>query len=107
MIAYAMSGSLDRWYDRDSFDKVLQSFVVGFVISVVTLWGIGPPLDSDMFSAWLAWAHTLGPAFYLTEFAVIFGTARSIHYLRMLYEWYRREVMKTHVKRKNASHKKE
>jgi len=44
--AYSNAKRLHDWYDLDTFDKTLQTFVVGGVITCISLFGLNAPWSS-------------------------------------------------------------
>jgi len=54
-LAYFWTNRLKAWYDRDSFDKALQSFLTGSFISSFTILGFKPPLESASVLKWSQW----------------------------------------------------
>jgi len=73
-LSYFLEKRVKDWYDRDSFDKALQSFFIGAFVSVFTMSTANPPLDSGSFAEWATWLNRVGPIFFLAEIVVTVTT---------------------------------
>jgi hypothetical protein len=90
-MAYFWKNRLDKWYDRSTFDKSIQSFIVGAVISTITIGGFNPPLNSETLSDWQLWLGKVGPLFFVLEPLVILIMMLIVTRLMQVAEDYRRK----------------
>jgi hypothetical protein len=76
--AYSNAGRLQEWYDRDAFDKSLQTLVIGGTVTLASLIFLNAPLStlisetSDLSTAWWLWLWNNLGAMLVVESLLIY-----------------------------------
>jgi len=89
-MAYFWKNKLHTWYRRSNLDKTIQSFIVGAIISTITVRSFNPPLSSQTFAQWGLWIEQVGLPFFLLEPLVILLVMLIITLLMQVAQDYRR-----------------
>lgn len=99
LFSYFQSGRILEWYSIDMFDKTIQTFLVGGIISVISLFTLNAPVaylfeeSVEAYNVWAVWfSRNLG-VMVLFELTLVLFVSVLIQ-MHLLRQWdYRLEYV--------------